>query len=183
MVPAPGFIAPYRARAPGGEGESVNAALLETHAAILFFVGDRAYKLKKPVDLGFLDFRSRADRERVCRREVALNRRLAPDVYLGVADVVGPDGTPCDHLVVMRRMPAERRLSTLVRSGAPVEQHLRRLARMLAAFHSAPPAGGRRSPQKAPGTPCSAGGTPASTSSARSTGASSAPERRLRSRR
>ena len=114
----------------------MNAALLETHAAVLFFVGDRAYKLKKPVDLGFLDFRRRADRERVCRREVTLNRRLAPDVYLGVADVTGPDGTPCDHLVVMRRMPAERRLSTLVRSGAPVEHHLRRLARMLAAFHS-----------------------------------------------
>ncbi|MFG1609745.1 hypothetical protein [Actinoplanes sp. NPDC049265] len=59
------------------------AAVRETHAALVVFVGDRAYKLKKPVDLGFLDFRSRAERERVCHREVELNRRLAPDVYLG----------------------------------------------------------------------------------------------------
>ncbi|MEV4702933.1 AAA family ATPase [Actinoplanes sp. NPDC049316] len=112
------------------------AAVAETHAAVLFFVGDRAYKLKKPVDLGFLDFRDRADREAVCHREVALNRRLAPDVYLGVADVRGPGGVICDHLVVMRRMPAQRRLSTLIRSGQDVRAELRRLARVLAAFHA-----------------------------------------------
>ncbi|GGN52035.1 hypothetical protein FHR83_009244 [Actinoplanes campanulatus] len=97
--------------------------------------GDRAYKLKKPVDLGFLDFRRRADRFRACHREVRLNRRLAPDVYLGVADIVGPDGLPGDHMVVMRRMPDERRLSTLVRRGAPVDAELRRLARVMAVFH------------------------------------------------
>ena len=113
-----------------------HAAVLETHAAVLFFVADRAYKLKKPVNLGFLDFRSRADRERVCHREVELNRRLAPDVYLGVADVIGPDGEPCDHFVVMRRMPAERRLSSMIRAGEPVDDELRHLARMLAAFHA-----------------------------------------------
>src|SRR6266511_1713518 len=115
---------------------SDHASVLETHAAVLFFLADRVYKLKKPVNLGFLDFRRRADREAACRREVELNRRLAPDVYLGVADVRGPDGEPCDHLVVMRRMPAERRLSTLIRSGAPVADDLRQIARMLAAFHA-----------------------------------------------
>src|SRR5690349_18252943 len=118
------------------------AAVIETHAAVLFFVADRAYKLKKPVDLGFLDFRRRTDREAVCHREVELNRRLAADVYLGVADVRGPGGEVCDHLVVMRRMPDDRRLSTLVRSGVPVAGELRRLARLLAGFH----AGARRGP-------------------------------------
>jgi len=117
-------------------GPSDHTAVVETHAAIVFFVGDRAYKLKKPVDLGFLDFRRRTDRETVCHREVELNRRLTPDVYLGVADVHGPDGRPCDHLVVMRRMPAERRLSTLIATGEPVTDHLRRLARILAGFHA-----------------------------------------------
>jgi aminoglycoside phosphotransferase family enzyme/predicted kinase len=112
-----------------------HAAVVETHAAVLFFIGDRAYKLKKPVDLGFLDFRRRSDREAVCHREVELNRRMAPDVYLGVADVRGPDGELCDHLVVMRRMPAARRLSTLIRSGTPVADDVRHIARMLAAFH------------------------------------------------
>jgi aminoglycoside phosphotransferase family enzyme len=90
--------------------ESVaGAALAETHISVLVSIGDRVYKLKKPVSLGFLDFSDRKLREQACHREVELNRRLAPDVYLGVADVVGVDGEPCDHLVVMRRMPAERR--------------------------------------------------------------------------
>ena len=53
------------------------AAIAETHCAVVVFVGDRAYKLKKPVDLGFLDFRTGAARKRACDREVQLNRRLA----------------------------------------------------------------------------------------------------------
>jgi hypothetical protein len=110
--------------------------IAETHSAVVFFVGDRAYKLKKPVDLGFLDFRTREAREAVCHREVELNARLAPDVYLGVADVMGPDGEPCDHLVVMRRMPQHRRLSALVQAGEAVEGHLWHLAHLLAAFHA-----------------------------------------------
>jgi aminoglycoside phosphotransferase family enzyme len=113
------------------------AAIRETHSAVVVFIGDRAYKVKKPVDLGFLDFRTREAREAVCHLEVDLNRRLSPDVYLGVADVVGPDGTVSDHLVVMRRMPEDRRLSTLVLAGAPVEAELRRIAHVMAVFHAA----------------------------------------------
>lgn len=56
------------------------AAVAETHSGVVFFLGDKADKLKKPVDLGFLDFRTRESRLAVCRREVALSRRLAPDV-------------------------------------------------------------------------------------------------------
>jgi aminoglycoside phosphotransferase family enzyme len=88
---------------PGGW--SAPAAVTETHSGVVFFVGDRAYKLKKPLDLGFLDFRMREARLAACQRELVLNRRPAPDVYLGVADVSGPDGTLLDHLLVMRRMP------------------------------------------------------------------------------
>ncbi len=111
------------------------AGVAETHSGVVFFVGDRAYKLKKPVDLGFLDFRTREARLAACRREVVLNRRLAPDVYLGVADVTGPDGRLDDHMVVMRLMPDDRRLASLVTAGAPVDAHLERLARLLARFH------------------------------------------------
>ncbi|WP_236790883.1 bifunctional aminoglycoside phosphotransferase/ATP-binding protein [Amycolatopsis sp. GM8] len=107
----------------------------ETHIGTVFLVGEYAYKLKKPVDFGFLDFTRRETREQVCHKEVALNRRLAPDAYLGVADVKGPDGEPCDHLVVMRRMPEERRLSTLARAGAPLNDTIRELARIMARFH------------------------------------------------
>lgn len=112
------------------------AEVSETHASVVFFVGDRAYKLKKPVALGFLDFSTRTAREAVCHREVALNRRLAPDVYLGVSDVTGVDGEACDHLVVMRRMPADRRLSTLARRGTATADDVRSIARTVAAFHS-----------------------------------------------
>jgi aminoglycoside phosphotransferase family enzyme/predicted kinase len=116
-----------------------NAAVSETHIGVVFFTGDRAYKIKKPVSLGFLDFGTRERRERACHEEVRLNRRFAPDVYLGVADVHGPDGDVCDHLVVMRRMPADRRLATLVATGAPVRDALRDTARILAAWHAQAP--------------------------------------------
>jgi aminoglycoside phosphotransferase family enzyme/predicted kinase len=112
------------------------ATVAETHSAVVFFVGDRAFKVKKPVDLGFLDFRELSARATACAREVELNRRLAPDVYVGVADVVGPNGDVCEHLVVMRRMPDDRRLSTLVSQGAELDDELRRLARLIAAFHA-----------------------------------------------
>lgn len=115
------------------------AALAETHISVLVSVGERVYKLKKPVTLPFLDFSTREARRAACHREVELNRRLAPDVYLGVADVAGPDGQPCDHLVVMRRMPAARRLAALVRAGDEVDRELGEIARQVAAFHAGAP--------------------------------------------
>jgi aminoglycoside phosphotransferase family enzyme/predicted kinase len=131
---------PWSERVPGSHGERVMGAdVHETHCAVVFFLGDRVYKLKKPVNLGFLDFTTRAARRAACDREVELNRRVAPDVYLGVAEVADEHGEPCDWLVVMRRMPEERRLSTLVRTGVPVRTELRALARMLAALHQRSP--------------------------------------------
>ncbi|WP_340384027.1 AAA family ATPase [Streptomyces sp. SS7] len=133
----------------GAGGPPPRAEVCETHSAIVFFVGDRAYKVKKPVDLGFLDYGSRAARRAACTREVTLNRRFAPDVYLGLGEFTGPeagggdgagdgDGEP---LVVMRRMPADRRLSRLVRTGAPLDDDLRAVARRLAAWHAEAPRG------------------------------------------
>lgn len=112
------------------------ADVRESHSAVIVLVGNRVYKAKKPVDLGFLDFTTTEQRAAACHREVALNRRLAPDIYLGVADVTGPGATTMDHLVVMRRLPEERRLTHLVRSGAVDDGELRRIARLLATFHS-----------------------------------------------
>ncbi len=115
------------------------ATLAETHISLVLAIGERVYKLKKPVRLDFVDQSTRAARERLCHREVELNRRLAPDVYLGVADVLDPDGKPCDHLVVMRRMPEHRRLSSLVRAGAVEPEELQHVARAIAAFHGRAP--------------------------------------------
>lgn len=112
------------------------AAVRETHIGVVFLVGDRVYKLKKPVNLGFLDFSTPELRRAACHREVELNRRLTPDVYLGVATVSDVDDAPGEPLVVMRRMPEDRRLSTLVRAGVPLSDEIIRLARVLAAFHA-----------------------------------------------
>lgn len=102
----------------------------------MLLAGDRAYKIKKPVDLGFLDFRSAHTRAHVCHRELDLNRRLAPDVYLDVISIAGSDGRSVDHGVLMRRMPEALRLSTMVGQGHDVEGHLRALAELLARFHA-----------------------------------------------
>jgi len=121
----------------------VDPTLRETHSAVVAMVGDRVYKVKKPVRLPFLDFSTNDARRAVCGREVALNRRLAPDVYLGVGEWRPPDadpGRPAEPVVVMRRMPDGLRLATLVAApaGPPESVHgaIRAIARVMAAFHA-----------------------------------------------
>ncbi len=109
------------------------ATVAETHISTLFFVDDLVLKRKKPVLTGFVDFRDAASRLAACRREVELNRRLAPDVYLGVADV-SMEGEVIDHMVVMRRLPPSRRLTALLDSPA-VHEHLASIADLVADFH------------------------------------------------
>ena len=109
--------------------------VIETHISTLFFVGDYVYKLRKPVRFGFLDFTRRVDRLADCKRELALNRRLAPDVYIGVADLM-LGLTPLDHVVVMRRLPSARRLGTLALEGAGLDAEVQEIARVLADFHA-----------------------------------------------
>jgi len=106
------------------------AQVVETHISVLFLLGDRAFKLRKPVRFGFLDFSRREARESDCYREVELNRRYAPDVYLGVYDI-SDGGEPIDHLVVMRRLPADRRLSELVRHGSAGRREIDAVARVV----------------------------------------------------
>ena len=103
---------------------------------MVVFVGERAIKVLKPVSLGFLDYTTLDARAEACRREVELNRRLAPDVYLGVAEVLDAERQPCEHLIVMRRMPADRRLSALV-DGPGAADLVREVAKTVAAFHAA----------------------------------------------
>ncbi|OAA29594.1 hypothetical protein UG55_100199 [Frankia sp. EI5c] len=131
-----GMAVPVGAEPGLGAVPGLPAALSETLTSVLVFLGDRVYKIKKTADLGFLDFRTREARLAACQAEVNLNRRLAPDVYLGVADILGPDGNALDHMVVMRRLPAERRLSALLIAGSDVSGPLRAVARLLADFHA-----------------------------------------------
>jgi aminoglycoside phosphotransferase family enzyme/predicted kinase len=94
--------------------------VIETHIAAVFLTGGRAYKLKKAVDLGFLDFSTRDKRRWAIRRELEFNRRTAPDIYLDVAEVARrPDGAlafdepgePLESVLVMRRFDPEAVLS------------------------------------------------------------------------
>jgi len=105
-------------------------SVIETHVSWVYLVGDRAYKQKKPVRTGFLDFSSAEARRQACEEEVRLGRRIAPDVYLGVDELPGPD-----WVVVMRRMPAERRLASLVAARQQVDDGVRDVARRVAALH------------------------------------------------
>jgi aminoglycoside phosphotransferase family enzyme/predicted kinase len=107
----------------------------ETHSGVLVLSADRAHKMKKPVRTAFLDFSTPARRRVALDRELELNRRLAPDVYLGVVTVADPLGGAAEPVLVMRRMPDALRLSTMVAQGHAVDSHLVALARLLADFH------------------------------------------------
>ena len=113
----------------------LSAEVHETHTGVVVLVGDKAYKAKKPMVTDFLDFSTTERRERACVREVFLNSRLAPDSYLGIGHFSGPQGGPSEPVVVMRRYPDSCRLATLVKTGAPVEDHLASVAETLARFH------------------------------------------------
>lgn len=122
---------------------------IESHMSWVFLAGDRAYKLKKPVRYEFLDFSTAEKRREDCRAEVGLNRRLAPDVYLGVSALtlrdggfeLDGDGRPVDWLTRMERLPRERMLDRMIERGEVDENRLRTAARRLARFYrDAPPA-------------------------------------------
>jgi aminoglycoside phosphotransferase family enzyme/predicted kinase len=127
---------------------------VQTHLSRVFLTRERVYKLRKAVKLSFVDFSTREARNADCLREVALNRRLAPDVYLGVAPlrragpggfVVGevreslgaasPVGEVPEHCVVMRRLPGGRDALSLLERGELGPRHLDAVARALARFH------------------------------------------------
>lgn len=119
----------------GDAGAGYRPQVVETHTGLVVLVGDLAYKVKKPVVTDFLDFSTTASRELACTREVMLNRRLAPDSYLGVAHFAGPSGGDPEPVIVMRRYSDEVRLASKVRRGEPVEHDLTAIAGILARFH------------------------------------------------
>src|SRR5262245_54571149 len=118
--------------------------LVTTHISWVFLTDREVWKLKRPVDYGFVDYSTLERRRRCCEDEVRLNRRLAPDVYLGVVPVrlgphghwLGPDGDIVDYAVRMRRLSDERSAEALLRRDELTADHLGRLAMQLARFFS-----------------------------------------------
>ncbi len=116
----------------------------ETHMSWVFMNGARVYKLKKPVRFAYLDFSTLARRRTACLAEASLNRRLAPDIYLGVVPLIetasgyaiGGPGSVADWLVVMRRLNEDETLEAMLRNGRARQTDAGQLAAILAHFYS-----------------------------------------------
>ncbi|MGI8476548.1 MAG: AAA family ATPase [Thermomicrobiales bacterium] len=117
--------------------------LVETHMSWVFLAGDRVVKIKRPVRFGFVDHSGIGQRRFSCEEEVRLNRRLTDGVYLGTVPVgrhgdrlvVGGEGEPFDWATLMRCLPAERMLDSLLSSGSAPGDLADLLARRLIPFH------------------------------------------------
>jgi aminoglycoside phosphotransferase family enzyme/predicted kinase len=122
--------------------------LVTTHISWVFLTDHDVWKVKRPVDYGFVDYTRLEQRRHFCDEEVRLNRRLAPGVYLGVEPVrLGPaghaltgDGPIVDYAVHMRRLPDAASAEALLRSGALTHDHLWLIAATLARFYATSPA-------------------------------------------
>ena len=115
----------------------------ETHMSWVFLTGDRVYKLKKPVHFPYLDFSTLERREAACRSELRLNRRLAPDIYLGVVPLVetirglsiGGEGKAVDWLVMMKRLDERFMLDRMIEDRCLGVAQLDQLIITLARFY------------------------------------------------
>jgi aminoglycoside phosphotransferase family enzyme/predicted kinase len=136
--------------------ETSGIRLVETHISWILLTGDHAYKLKKPVDVGFLDFSTLERRRHFCHEELRLNRRLVPELYLDVVEIRGPlsaptigpaDGTPpgdvdaavLDYAVHMRQFDTSRQLDLELEAGTLMHGDMAELARTVSAAHAGAP--------------------------------------------
>ena len=124
--------------------ETEKVSLVQTHISLVFVANEYVYKIKKPVNFGFLDFTTLEKRRHYCEQEVKLNQRLAEDVYIKVLPVtfdgrvykIGPSqGETVDYAVKMRRIPEDRLMRSLFHRGELGAAHLKDIARTLTEFH------------------------------------------------
>jgi len=132
--------------------------LIETHISWVILTGPYAYKIKKPVNFGFLDFTTLAARQHFCQEELRLNQRLTEGLYLEVIGITGEESAPAlggegpaiEYVLKMRQFPQSQLLSTLQANGELGNDHIDALAQQIAEFHLAAP----RVPQeRAEGSP------------------------------
>ena len=118
--------------------------LAETHISWVLLTGDYAYKIKKPLHLNFLDYSTLERRRSLCEEEVRLNRRHAPDLYLGVSSIGGTlasprvdaDGAPLEYAVRMRQFDAADELAALLAAGAVAAGDMAALGTDIARLHA-----------------------------------------------
>jgi uncharacterized protein len=126
--------------------------LVQTHISYVFIAGDLVYKIKKPVNFGFLDFASIEKRKYYCEEELRLNKRLAPSIYLDVLPISedrsgrllwGPGEKIVEYAVCMKKLPLDKMLKTLLAAGKAGEKTIDDVARKIADFHLSAETGGR----------------------------------------
>ncbi|MCW4053167.1 MAG: phosphotransferase [Candidatus Bathyarchaeota archaeon] len=117
--------------------------LVQTHISFIFLTKNYAYKVKKAVDLGFLDFTTLEKRQYFCDQELELNRRLCREMYLEVVPItrsksikIKGEGEIVEYAVKMVRMPTEKLMSKLLQANQVDEKLIDRLAKIIAGFHS-----------------------------------------------
>ncbi len=119
--------------------------LVQTHISLIFLTGERVYKIKKPVNFGFLDFTTLEKRKFYCQQEVDLNRRLSPELYLGVVEIraqkgqisigKGP-GEIIEYAVLMKQLPSDCLMDRWLTRGAITPEMIEKIAAKIALFHS-----------------------------------------------
>ncbi len=116
--------------------------LIQTQISYVLLAGDYVYKIKKPVDMGFLDYTTLEKRLYFCQKEVELNKRLSKDIYLGVVPitkekdfVIGGKGEAQEYAVKMRRLPQEDMMDVLLKQNKVNMQMVKKVADILVAFH------------------------------------------------
>ena len=123
---------------------SKEVSLVQTHISMVFIGDEFVYKVKKPVDFGFLDFTTLEKREYFCHQELMLNRRLAEELYLDVLPIyfdgqthsfIENKGRIVDYAVRMKKIPQERLMKNVFSRGELKEGHLKEIAEVLASFH------------------------------------------------
>ncbi|HLC18701.1 MAG TPA: AAA family ATPase [Thermodesulfobacteriota bacterium] len=124
-------------------GRPEKIELLQTHISYILLTPEFAYKIKKPVDFAFLDFTTLEKRKRFCTEEVRLNRRLAPEVYMGVVGIAEShgrvlmegEGEPVEYAVKMRRLPGETILEEMLKRDKVTADIIEKVALRIASFH------------------------------------------------
>lgn len=124
--------------------ETEGVSLVQTHISMVIIADRFVYKIKKPVDFGFLDFTTLEKRQYYCNQEITLNRRLSRGLYLGVVPILYDgahyrmgegEGRIVEYAVKMKRLPEEMLMKSVFLRGELSETHLRRIAEVLAGFH------------------------------------------------
>jgi len=117
--------------------------VVQTQMSFVFLTGDYVYKVKKPVDLGYLDYTTLDKRHFFCHQELELNRRLCPDVYLAVVPIVEDKGEiriegagdPIEYAVKMKQLPQDRMMDLLLADGHVTKEMVAKVAEKLVDFH------------------------------------------------